>query len=297
MALLLTMGSLSVADPDDISTTSSPTAHSSLSDHDQFNARDADVIFQSSDGVRFHLHRTNLGVITGAFPGAELDTRDEVVHLAEPARVLEILFQYVYPKRHPDLENLDFQLLAELAEAVEKYEVFPAMNTCVTRLRHYTPQHPLETLVHGIKHDYPKLIDTAAPHLIMSPLVAICEKLPLVCIVPWLRFYSYTREAIFGAARSFIDRKGRYSSCHAGDDEICNQCRSCVLAWIADLEKIESREALQAALMKYQDYPRFEYCSKCSYACMHMPGVAKMCEEALTAIRSFSSFLTGERLA
>ena len=100
------------------------------------NSSDADVIFQSSDGVRFHLHRKNLEAHTGAFPGAEFDTQNEIVHLTEPSSVLEVVFQFMYPRRHPDLEDANFETIAAIAEAVEKYEVFSAMNTCITRIKY-----------------------------------------------------------------------------------------------------------------------------------------------------------------
>jgi len=93
------------------------------------------VTFQSIDGVTFPLQRKYLEANTGAFPGAEFDTHGEVVHLTEKANVLELLFQFVYPKRHPDVEELDFKLLAELAEAAEKYEVFFAMEICRIQMR------------------------------------------------------------------------------------------------------------------------------------------------------------------
>jgi len=100
------------------------------------DASDADVVFQSSDGVQFHLHRKNLEAVAGAFPGPEFETNGEIANLAEPADVLQILFKFVYPRRHPDLEDLDFSMVAAIAEAAGKYEVFPAINTCITRLRY-----------------------------------------------------------------------------------------------------------------------------------------------------------------
>lgn len=53
-----------------------------------------------------------------------------MVDLTEPAATLELLFQYMYPQRQPDLNEIDLPLLAELAEAVEKYQVYSAMDIC-----------------------------------------------------------------------------------------------------------------------------------------------------------------------
>lgn len=43
--------------------------------------------------------------------------------------------QFVYPAWHPDLEELGIDIVAALAEAVEKYEVYPAMNICWQRMK------------------------------------------------------------------------------------------------------------------------------------------------------------------
>ena len=98
-------------------------------------AGDADVIFESVDGVQFRLHRKNLEAHTGGFPAPEFETNDEITHLTEPANILRILFQFVYPRRQPDLERLDFEVVAAVSEAAEKYEVFSAMPICNVRMR------------------------------------------------------------------------------------------------------------------------------------------------------------------
>ncbi|KAF8886682.1 hypothetical protein CPB84DRAFT_1684953, partial [Gymnopilus junonius] len=84
----------------------------------------------SSDGMLFHIHHQNLAISTGAFPGSEFNTQGEIVELTESSKVLEILFQFIYPKKHPKLKDLDFATLMEVVEVVEKYQVFSAMNTC-----------------------------------------------------------------------------------------------------------------------------------------------------------------------
>jgi hypothetical protein len=48
---------------------------------------------------------------------------------------LELLFQFCYPDHRPDVEALEFDALALLAEAAEKYQVFPAMNVCKIYMR------------------------------------------------------------------------------------------------------------------------------------------------------------------
>ncbi|KAG6811102.1 hypothetical protein H0H92_008990 [Tricholoma furcatifolium] len=88
-----------------------------------FCALDADVIFQSSDGIRFLIHRKNLETHAGGFPPSEFQTLDEVVVLEEDAATLELLFQFVYPRRLPDVATMAFEIVYPLAKAAEKYEV------------------------------------------------------------------------------------------------------------------------------------------------------------------------------
>jgi len=52
--------------------------------------------------------------------------------------VLEIVFEYLYPKMqgyYPFLEDVEFKELMAIADAVEKYKVFSAMHLCVIRLQ------------------------------------------------------------------------------------------------------------------------------------------------------------------
>lgn len=55
--------------------------------------------------------------------------------MTENGKTLELLFQYMYPKRHPDLTKIDFKQLSELAEAAEKYQVYGTMDVCNTRMK------------------------------------------------------------------------------------------------------------------------------------------------------------------
>lgn len=108
------------------------------------NDTNADVTFCSSDGVFFHLQRKYLEVNTGAFPGSEFDTRGEITHLTETSAVLHLLFQFVYPRREPSIDDIDFNTLYALAEASEKYEVFHAMTICRIQMK-YALQYSLLT--------------------------------------------------------------------------------------------------------------------------------------------------------
>ena len=76
----------------------------------------------------------NPGFVRDIAKDSSSNETQETMALDEPSDVLEILFQFIYPRRHPSLEDTDFETLAAVAEAVEKYQVFSAMNLCALRL-------------------------------------------------------------------------------------------------------------------------------------------------------------------
>ncbi|KAK7057955.1 hypothetical protein R3P38DRAFT_2843831 [Favolaschia claudopus] len=101
-------------------------------------AADSDITISSSDGVLFKVHRKNLEVHSDVFASAEHSTRpphDEVVHLTETAAVLELLFQYMYRQPQPNLNVVEFPVVAGLAEAAEKYVVYSALEWCKMKMK------------------------------------------------------------------------------------------------------------------------------------------------------------------
>ncbi|KAF8875337.1 hypothetical protein CPB84DRAFT_1966756 [Gymnopilus junonius] len=161
----------------------------SLPVHESFDASDSDITIQSSDNVLFKLHIKYLVATSGIFLGSEIETRGEVVHLEEQANVLEIVFQFIYPRVHPVLEGMEFELIKAIAEAVEKYQIFSAMFVCQTRLRETIPLHAIDVLLHGLMHDYDSLINESALRLVRSDVIQVAERLPNHYIVPWLKYH------------------------------------------------------------------------------------------------------------
>ncbi|KAJ7759902.1 hypothetical protein B0H16DRAFT_1415622 [Mycena metata] len=154
----------------------------------KFSFADSDITFKSSDSVLFHVHRKNLDVCTEGFPPAGISTDGSIVELTETSDTLELLFRFVYPERHPGLDTTPFEVLAPLAEAAEKYQVFPAMNICHIRLRDMAEEHPVEVAVYASKHDYPSLICEVAPMMIAMPAETVMEILPAHLVLPWTRY-------------------------------------------------------------------------------------------------------------
>jgi hypothetical protein len=94
----------------------------------------------SADGVTFNAHRKNLSVHSAIFADADgisiLSAEPEVVTLAETADVLGLLLKFMYRKAPPILDNVCFTTIADLAKAVEKYEVVAATYTVEKHLKY-----------------------------------------------------------------------------------------------------------------------------------------------------------------
>ena len=97
-------------------------------------AADVDAIFRSSNGVIFKIPRKHLNIFSEGFAAPDVVVTDEEVPLPETAEILELLFQYCYPRRGPSLKSLPFSIVKSLAESVEKYQVYTALEPCKERM-------------------------------------------------------------------------------------------------------------------------------------------------------------------
>jgi len=91
---------------------------------------DAEITYQSADGVLFRIHKINLEACAEGLSPPEGSTFEEIVELTEDSTILELLFQFIYPTPGPDLSSINFDYLESLAEAAEKYQVYTAMSIC-----------------------------------------------------------------------------------------------------------------------------------------------------------------------
>ncbi|KAI4520212.1 hypothetical protein K525DRAFT_204248, partial [Schizophyllum commune Loenen D] len=124
------------------------------------------IPFVSSDGMRLYIERAKLEREADAFPppSATLDP-GEVVPLEENGDTLELLFRFVDREEFVRLEDVEFDLLARVAEAAHKYRVYSAMSSCRPYMRQ-NPQHdkhPVEVFAYAIKHGHGDIADAAAP--------------------------------------------------------------------------------------------------------------------------------------
>ncbi|KAF9457613.1 hypothetical protein BDZ94DRAFT_1326123 [Collybia nuda] len=180
---------------------------------ERFSSLDADLKIQSADGVLFQLHKKYLETTTGGFSQTGLNSQGEIVQLPETSATLELLFQFIYPTRHPGLASTPFETLAPLAEAAEKYEVFAAMNVCQIRMMNMLPNYAEEIMAYAVKHDYLDIMYSAAPLLLEKPLESVLAEFPPAIAIAWTRYHATwstcVRSAMLSLPKTFQD--GGYS--------------------------------------------------------------------------------------
>ncbi|KAJ7646072.1 hypothetical protein DFH06DRAFT_1211065 [Mycena polygramma] len=139
---------------------------------ERFCAPDADITISSSDGVLFKVHRKNLEVHSDIFADA--------ANAARPDNVGEEVPQ-------PNLQLVDFETFAGVAEAAEKYVVYSALTLCQMRMKDSIISHPLEVLRYAVKHDHVDLANESAQQSMSCEVAKAMEVLPLDNFKSWVR--------------------------------------------------------------------------------------------------------------
>jgi hypothetical protein len=88
-----------------------------------------DIKLMSVDGTLFGSHRRNIEAFSIGFPVAG-STTDEVVVVEEEEAVLRLLLRFMHNARQPNLDEVQFSILAPFAEAVEEYTICAAIHIC-----------------------------------------------------------------------------------------------------------------------------------------------------------------------
>ncbi|THV04270.1 hypothetical protein K435DRAFT_714730 [Dendrothele bispora CBS 962.96] len=112
----------------------------------------------------------------------------EIVHLSESSAVLDLMFQYMYLQPQPDLRKVDFDVIKDLAEAVEKYCVYSAMGALNVRMREHIPSQPVEVLLYAIRHNYPELINESAEATLEFPPYPMLQRVPPDVFSAWISY-------------------------------------------------------------------------------------------------------------
>ncbi|KAI4520518.1 hypothetical protein K523DRAFT_316010 [Schizophyllum commune Tattone D] len=147
------------------------------------------IVFRSSDGTLFNIHRSNLrcatdGPLAEDFPSSPT----EIVHLTEDAKTLELLFAFVYPGAYPPLKELPIEEFSRLAEAAEKYRVAPALAVCifVIETRALFKDQPSVIMAYAHRHGHEDLLNQAVPYSLSATTVDACKALSLPLFAAWV---------------------------------------------------------------------------------------------------------------
>ncbi|KAF5361297.1 hypothetical protein D9758_010280 [Tetrapyrgos nigripes] len=153
-----------------------------------------DVIFRSCDNVLFHVQQKHLEAYAEGFPLARhtiSSSNKETVPLTEKAFTLELLFQFMLPQSPPELDQLNFDQLMELANASEKYVVYFARRDCALYMKNFISTHTnKQILKYAAEHDHKSLLYELAPLLVATPLEEFGVILPHDVFVPWSIYHS-----------------------------------------------------------------------------------------------------------
>lgn len=160
-----------------------------------------DVVLESSDGVLFGAHQRNLETYTEGFPIPGSAMVSGQVSLQETAEILRLILRYTHNVRVPRLDEISFDFLASLAEAVEKYMIYSAMEFCRVKMENAMGDHPNEIFVYSVKHNYPDLADKAAKLTLRNPasgLLASIQKAGLRddIALRWFRYHDRWMETL-----------------------------------------------------------------------------------------------------
>jgi hypothetical protein len=85
----------------------------------------------------FKFFRKHLETYSVAFAGGEAfpSVAGEIIDLTETSEVVELLLRLMSLERHPNLMTLEFSVLAQLADALDRYEVMSALSICEVAMR------------------------------------------------------------------------------------------------------------------------------------------------------------------
>jgi hypothetical protein len=143
---------------------------------------------------------------SGVFARAEaftVSTTDKPIDFTEPSDIVDLLLQLMSLQDPPDLESLEFQTLALLAEAVEKYDAFHSKTACRMLMQYvryhfcersgalkyyriHIPHHSVDVLEYAVKHGYAELADEAAYNAIGCKATDIVGKFSLETFNAWV---------------------------------------------------------------------------------------------------------------
>ncbi|KAF8987870.1 hypothetical protein BDQ17DRAFT_1374609 [Cyathus striatus] len=189
-------------------------------------------------------------------------------NLSEESQTLELLFRFIYPPDVPDLADLPFKLLMELAQAAEKYIVHIAMPLC--RVHVLYVKDDLKLIVkYATEHSYMNILDDTAPLLILEPLEVSIFWFPVEKQIFWALYRDQWLLVHRDACSSLSSHRTK------------GYCRFC------NDSNVNLRATLYLQhLLTFNDFTRTQLPV---HYCMQLPEWQKEVQERIEKIRKFSS--------
>lgn len=186
-------------------------------------ATQSTIPFVSRDNMTFHIERAKLErAAEFAPPSSVHSSPTEPVRLDDDSVTLELLFRFVYCEVYINLDAESFLVVAELAEAAEKYMVYSAMTVCRLYMKNKSKEQPTIVMKYAARYNYKDILDVVAPYTVGRAVPVMKQILPESYLLPWFTFNSEYQEV----ARLAVTRRIEQDSCHfdeAGDWYPCMQ--------------------------------------------------------------------------
>jgi len=259
-----------------------------FSQSERFCFPDADLVLESSDNVRFKVHRTIMDRHSSGTSSISDGSLEDSVKLAESAKVLDLLLSIVYrlDRAKSNLRSADFDVLNAVAEAAEKYSIDVASGICEVYMCESGTKHPIEVMKYAIKYDHVEVMDGAAPWLIGLPensVLHISEQAKF--LRAWARYYSACSKQL---GVIYANRPRHTTMYHS-----CNICPA---------EDALDKAVLEAIAIMGTDPTSFRnadeiFCrplttaSKCSTCCEWLLGWKKKIAAGMDSVPKFSTFI------
>ncbi|TFK67446.1 hypothetical protein BDN72DRAFT_770676 [Pluteus cervinus] len=149
-----------------------------------------------------------------------------MVELTENDEVVPLMLKYMHKQRHIDIKTLDFNALKGLADAAEKYSIYPAMDICKLRMEYagcyalsrLRDDAFLDVLGYAAKHSYSDICDLCAPATLGTSLTIARLALGPLSTLKWATY----REGFLDILRTQSTPPVAQHVLHKGGSAICD---------------------------------------------------------------------------
>ncbi|TRM57753.1 hypothetical protein BD626DRAFT_513945 [Schizophyllum amplum] len=253
------------------------------------------IPFVSLDNMMFHIERAKLERAADFAPPAGVHSSPtEPVRLQELSPVLELLFRFVYCEIYIDLDPEPFDVVAQLAEAAEKYMVYSAIAVCRLYMKNQHKERPMNVMQYAAKYNYKDILDLVAPYTVGKTQGVMQDILPASLLLPWIAFDHQYQDVAQMTVNCFIalsefhydDYGKRFFNCQLGEKES--------ETW-ASLQRDVAYRLLSTGALALLDLQEVFPLSmsdnvKCDGCCAAIAYWERETHEAVSEIKAFTTF-------